>query len=144
MKDKNYVGQWQPEMGEAYWYTVSDEIGEGFHPNKERWSYNTIHIWNRNSTPLFKTENECQEYIDSLNQIGESDIDNVNHPPHYTSTKVEVIDTLQGSLSEDEYLGFLKGNVIKYVLRAGKKQNTIEDLNKAIWYINKIKEKDTQ
>lgn len=71
--------------------------------------------------------------------------DKVNHPSHYTWLKekcgVEVIDITR-------HLDFDKGNAVKYLLRSGYKseegyediQKEIEDLEKAIWYINdKIK-----
>lgn len=67
--------------------------------------------------------------------------DNINHPSHYTWLKekcgIEVIDITR-------HLDFDTGNAIKYLLRAGRKedaelsetQKTIEDLQKAIFYIN--------
>jgi hypothetical protein len=60
--------------------------------------------------------------------------DSVNNPKHYNSGKFEVIDII-----EDQNLGFCLGNAIKYILRAGKKDEskTKEDLEKAIWYINR-------
>lgn len=66
--------------------------------------------------------------------------DNVNNPSHYTDSKIEVIDYI-----EDKKLGFCLGNAIKYISRAGKKHDSdksvrekeIEDLQKAIWYINR-------
>ena len=71
-------------------------------------------------------------------------VDNVNHPSHYTDGKIEVIDYI-----EDKQLGFCLGNAIKYISRAGKKKSgnmsykekEIEDLKKAVFYINyRIKE----
>ena len=66
----------------------------------------------------------------------------VNHPDHYKSGKFEVIEII-----EEFNLGFNLGNVIKYVLRAGKKNNTIEDLKKAIKYLEfeiaKLERKET-
>ena len=68
-------------------------------------------------------------------------LDNVNHPQHYSWLKdkcgVEVIDITR-------HMDFCLGNAIKYILRAGHKQDAsltdnqkeIEDLKKAIWYIN--------
>ena len=55
--------------------------------------------------------------------------DNVNHPSHYTSGKIEVIDFI-----EDQKLDYHRGNAIKYICRAGKKDKSkeIEDLEKAI------------
>jgi hypothetical protein len=61
-------------------------------------------------------------------------MDNVNHPKHYTDGKIEVIDFI-----EDKGLNFHKGNCIKYICRAGKKDQTkeIEDLEKALWYLKR-------
>ena len=60
--------------------------------------------------------------------------DNVNHPDHYNHGKIEVIDFI-----EDQHLGFHLGNAVKYISRAGRKNpdKTIEDLRKAVWYINR-------
>ena len=64
----------------------------------------------------------------------------VNHPDHYQGNQFEVIDII-----EDFGLGFHLGNVVKYVLRAGKKDATVQELEKAKWYldryINTLKEK---
>ena len=59
---------------------------------------------------------------------------NVNHPSHYTDGKIEVIDYI-----EDKKFDYCLGNAIKYISRAGKKNpdKTIEDLEKAIWYIQR-------
>lgn len=58
--------------------------------------------------------------------------DPVNHPSHYTSYPVEVIELT-------EHLNFCRGNVVKYVCRAGlkSKDTEIEDLEKASWYLNR-------
>ena len=60
--------------------------------------------------------------------------DIINHPSHYTDGKIEVIDFI-----EDKQLNFHRGNAIKYIARAGKKnkETEIEDLEKAAWYINR-------
>lgn len=65
-------------------------------------------------------------------------VDVINHPPHYTDGKIEVIDFI-----EDKKLGYHLGNVVKYVCRAGKKDpnKEIEDLQKAAWYLNRKIEK---
>ena len=61
-------------------------------------------------------------------------MDNVNHPSHYNTVKIEVIEAI-----EDWKLDFCLGNAVKYIARAGKKDpnKTIEDLEKAIWYTNR-------
>lgn len=61
----------------------------------------------------------------------------VNHPSHYNSSKMETIDVLLNTLTFEEYKGFLKGNIIKYLCRYEHK-NGIEDLEKAKWYIQRL------
>lgn len=56
--------------------------------------------------------------------------DMVNHPPHYTQGKIEVIEFI-----EDQQFPYHLGNVIKYVSRAGRKGDKLEDLKKAQWYL---------
>ena len=60
--------------------------------------------------------------------------DAVNHPSHYTDGGIETIDFI-----EAKKLPYHLGNAVKYISRAGKKdQNkTIEDLLKAVWYIER-------
>ena len=59
--------------------------------------------------------------------------DMVNHPPHYTFGKFEVIDVI-----EDWDLGFHLSNAIKYLARAGRKGGDVtQDLRKAVWYIER-------
>ena len=55
----------------------------------------------------------------------------VNHPAHYQGKKFEVIDIIN-----DYKLNFEMGNAIKYILRADKKGNKKQDIEKAIWYLN--------
>jgi hypothetical protein len=58
--------------------------------------------------------------------------DSVRHPAHYNQGKIEVIEFI-----EDKEFGFHRGNAIKYLSRAGKKDpdKELEDLAKAAWYI---------
>lgn len=59
-------------------------------------------------------------------------MDNVNHPQHYKGKSIECIQVIEAF-----DLGFNLGNTVKYVLRAGKKGNRLEDLKKAAWYLNR-------
>lgn len=59
-------------------------------------------------------------------------VDAVNHPPHYTATAVEPIVAI-----EAWELGFHLGNCVKYVARAGRKGDALEDLRKARWYLDR-------
>lgn len=59
--------------------------------------------------------------------------DPVNHPAHYKAGDLEVIDIIEAF-----GLGFHAGNVVKYVLRAGRKGPALEDLEKARWYLDRL------
>ena len=58
----------------------------------------------------------------------------VNHPTHYNSGRIEVIEAI-----EDWDMSFHRGNAIKYIARAGRKNaaKEVEDLEKAIWYLRR-------
>lgn len=56
--------------------------------------------------------------------------DMVNHPPHYTTGKIEVIDFIL-----DQKFTYLEGQVIKYISRAKHKGNELEDKKKAAFYL---------
>ena len=62
----------------------------------------------------------------------------VNSPPHYKYGKKETIDVNKDCMTNDEYHGYLKGNVIKYISRYKFKGEPLEDLKKAQWYLNKL------
>lgn len=59
----------------------------------------------------------------------------VDHPAHYggKDNPYEVIRVLENWLSSDEYIGFCKGNALKYLARHRHKGG-VEDLKKAEWY----------
>jgi len=56
----------------------------------------------------------------------------VDHPEHYRANGLEAINVIEAF-----GLGFCLGNTVKYVLRAGRKGNAIEDLEKARWYLDR-------
>ena len=64
--------------------------------------------------------------------------DPVNSPSHYASGGIECIDAIKASMSHEAFLGYLKGNVQKYIWRYEKKVNPSEDLKKAQWYLDKL------
>jgi len=65
--------------------------------------------------------------------------DNVNHPPHYKQGDIECIDAIKSCLG-DGFKFYLQGSAIKYIWRHKHKGKAIEDLDKAIWFLNKLKE----
>lgn len=90
-----------------------------------------------------KVFNSMLEYEDYQRQerINEEykKTDMINHPSHYKQFSREVIDTMQGMSTDEEFKGYLKLNAVKYLSRYQGK-NGIEDLEKAIWYVTKLKE----
>ena len=87
-----------------------------------------------------------QESINALDNKMETDMlesysrkpDNVNSPSHYNSGAVECIDAIEAMLNTDEYIGYLRGNSMKYRWRMRYKGKAIEDLQKAGWYENRL------
>ena len=72
---------------------------------------------------------------------GELKFDKVHSPKHYKlrGLDIEAIDVIRGALTEDEFRGFCKGNVLKYTIREGHK-NGDEDLKKAKKYLDFLEE----
>ena len=62
------------------------------------------------------------------------EIDNINHPKHYQGVngKFEVMDVI-----EEFELDYCRGCAVKYILRAELKNNNVEDIKKAIWYLER-------
>lgn len=58
--------------------------------------------------------------------------DNVNNPSHYASGDIECIDAIKASMTNEAFLGYLKGNIQKYVWRYEKKINPVEDLKRLV------------
>ena len=63
--------------------------------------------------------------------------DAVNHPSHYTDGGIECIEAIESALTNEEYRGYLKGNIQKYVWRERHKGGT-ESLKKARWYLDRL------
>ncbi|ATF27197.1 hypothetical protein CNY62_02525 [Brochothrix thermosphacta] len=68
--------------------------------------------------------------------------DTVNSPSHYNQTKIEAIDIIEDvTAGYQSNVKYHIGNAIKYLIRAPFKNNTVEDLKKAVWYIQRAIEK---
>ena len=75
-------------------------------------------------------ENNC--YDCNYFELAEDNKEMINHPSHYNMGKFEAIDVI-----EDWKLNFNLGNTIKYISRAGYKDDIIQDLKKALWYLDR-------
>jgi len=72
-------------------------------------------------------------YIEKHKEV----VDNVNHPSHYTDGKIECIEAIEAQLTPEEYRGYLKGCIAKYIWRE-KHKGGIESLQKAQWYLTRL------
>ena len=92
---------------------------------------------------LLEPQKRYSQYEFTIDQevIEKKRIKSVNHPDHYNKGKIECIDAIDSAivgLDADE--AFYTGIVIKYLFR-WKWKNGVEDIDKAIWYLNRLKEK---
>lgn len=60
------------------------------------------------------------------------------NPDHYKVGGIEVIDYVKAKLSPEEYRGYLRGNALKYLCRAGHKDDAAQDYKKAQWFIERL------
>lgn len=63
--------------------------------------------------------------------------DPVNHPAHYETGGIECFDAIVASQGIDAAMNFCLCNAFKYIWRCQHKGKTVEDIEKAIWYLNK-------
>ena len=66
------------------------------------------------------------------------DTNMVDNPPHYNNGGIECIEAIEAMLSKDEYIGYLRGNALKYMWRFRYKSKPFEDLRKARWYEERL------
>ena len=110
------------------------------------WRYQTVRAkngiaigygWGNGQSALTDEELKAMtdnEFLDLIEHDKPTKTDAINHPAYYTDGKIEVSDFIA-----DKNLNFFRGNVLKYICRAGKKDpdKEIEDLKKAEWYLNR-------
>ena len=141
-KDAPDWAQWlaQDYTGEWYWYKeMPTQESDSWH-NNGRWTICNIEVApNKNwqSTLEARPKEELQHnvhYIDNTDctvkfEVGYKVNDTVNHPAHYNQIAgIECIDVAR-------HFDFNLGNSLKYIWRAYHKGATIEDLEKAVWYL---------
>ena len=82
--------------------------------------------------------------IEKLQEATEKELnmknDNVNSPNHYRQGGIECIEAIKASMSQKGFKDYLKGNVMKYIWRYENKGKAVEDIEKAIWYLNRLKD----
>ena len=109
--------------------TVRDKNGIAVRYGWDRWDNGQSSLTDKELKAM--TDNE---FLDLIEHDKPANNDAINHPAYYTDGKIEVSDFIA-----DKNLNFFRGNVVKYVTRAGKKDPSkeVEDLKKAEWYLNR-------
>ena len=92
------------------------------------------------ATPVADTWNHVYDDDEPNNHplYGDYKFDPVHKPEHYNNGGMECIEAIQGMLTHDEYIGYLRGNALKYQWRFRYKKKPIEDLRKARWYEERL------
>ena len=70
-------------------------------------------------------------------ELAERTADNVNSPAHYGKGAIECIDYIEDFLTNEEFIGYLRGNIAKYLHR-WRYKNKQEDLLKSQWYLDRL------
>ena len=90
---------------------------------------------------MVKSKRVYEKRIDhghDMSYENEITYDSVNAPAHYLHGRKETIDVITDCMTNDEFHGYLKGNILKYVSRYKFKREPLEDLQKAHWYLNRL------
>lgn len=112
---------------------------------------------NYNTVMMFENQSLAQEFIDEQGikdywlggnfKTGEVVLeynkpahDNVNHPAHYETNGIECIDAMVASQGAECVMNYCLCNAFKYIWRCQHKGKRIEDIQKAVWYLNKWQE----
>lgn len=93
--------------------------------------------------PTYIRRGGSQEILEEMSKkvfIDAGIEDLINQPSHYKQYDLEAIDGIKGSMSKDEFQGYLKGAALKYLWRYKYKQAPVDDLRKAKWYLDKLLE----
>lgn len=60
------------------------------------------------------------------------------NPDHYKQGGIECIEAMKASMTPEQFQGYLKGQVIKYLWRLGLKDSAVQDARKAAWYLDRM------
>lgn len=151
VKDSNENIRYSIDRFEKFKYKIGDKIvvlrDTVFHMQPIG-SIRTIKAINFNNCGLEVEEFYTALFIDDVELLSEykekllkdktKPTDIINQPYHYTSGGIEVIDYIKAKLTKEEYKGYIKGNILKYISRAGKKESEISDISKASWYAHRL------
>jgi len=147
------IGANENGINEAAWFDPIDETSEKMRMAGPEQSKKEREIsdcpdgvcpvpWATKDKPLLPVHEKAIERDDSpLTEALKTHIfkafDDVNKPAHYASGSIECIDAIEAQLNVQEFRGYLKGNIAKYLWREHKKGG-VQSLKKARWYLDKL------
>lgn len=107
------------------------------HPDLHLYEFQNSLVLRCNKMLGCKMVNELKHNADSEETMSDKQgYDPVNHPSHYTQGGQEVIEIIQKVCPRDEFIGYCKGNILKYLARRNFKGFYKQDLQKADWYLD--------
>lgn len=128
--NKNYINDFENSNG-----------GLGTYNYEKKTTYETKGQPPKDNSKVDDIEQEINEQ-----DSNETETDNVNHPSHYTQGSVEVIDILEQQANIMAKSGVDARaipsitNALKYLCRFQSKGTAVQDIDKAIWYLNRAKQ----
>ena len=110
-------------------YAIPDVTKGNIYVATSVYKHNVLFIDDVGDSSMFNLDSFEYEIVESSEEH-----DPVNTPSHYLQGNMETIEVIEAF-----GLGYCLGNAVKYITRAGKKDKDkeVQDLNKAIWYINR-------
>jgi len=105
---------------------------------KEQWDTLRAKEIGRDSKFQVQWLDEEEEDVPNEHPVFGNPVDMVESPPHYNNGSIECIEAIEAMLSKDEYIGYLRGNALKYMWRFRYKSKPFEDLRKARWYEERL------
>lgn len=134
------VARMSQPLPSLYTWLVSNDTGDGiFETDRSNLVLSNGSVYKpetyvQPTTDKYKVLKRVVRKLDEHEQSS----DPVNSPSHYASGDIECIDAIKASMTREAFLGYLKGNIQKYMWRYEKKVNPLEDIKKARWYMNKL------
>ena len=120
---------------------LDDEPEYTFGKRRESIDDATPEEWNRAAlaTSVGKLYHPSDETAQAAREIEKALLScPVERPDHYNTGAIEAIEAIKASMDSEQYFGYLKGNVMKYLWRYDYKEKPVEDLRKADWYLNRL------
>ena len=116
--------------------SIDDATPEEWNALRKKPATPVADTWNN----IYNDDNEPNDHPVFGENIPDNStkFDSVSKPEHYNSGGIECIDAIEGMLNHDEYIGYLRGNSLKYRWRYRYKGKPIEDLRKAEWYEDRL------